>query len=170
MYNHIKSVLSVCSIGIFILLAIASQEVDSKFEPSYTKEDCIVYETKVVFEPDIMVNVIDKITEQPISGAQVYIFVHKYIGKALDGDPPCKRIPFTTEQAYLISDETGSALAFFNPVTFKNEIDKLMITIEVVQDGYEFNQLVVARNYYSTSKVNATIPLIPIEQLDAEST
>ena len=164
MHNPIKNILSVISMGLFLLFALASHGVETKFEPEYHEDDCLE-ETEAIFEPQIDVKVIDKITGHSIPGAWVRVSINFYEGVTQSSVPRCKRVYKFGRSIDSTTGVGGITSAIFSPVAFTTNLDKLIIRIEADIIDYELNKIVLVRTYNSTGKVNVTIPLIPINQL-----
>ena len=164
MHRQIRNILSIISVGLFILFATASHNVETKFEPEYHEDDCLK-EAAATFDPVINVKVIDKFTGHSIPGAWVRVSITFYEGVTQSSVPRCKRVYRFGRVLESTTGEGGATTASFAPVAFTTNLDKLIIRIQADIIDYELNKIVLVRTYNSTGKVNVTIPLIPANKL-----
>jgi transposase-like protein len=161
----IRNLLSFWLIGIFILFAFASTELDSSFKPSYDEDDYLT-KAEVIFTHGARVKVLDKVTELPLQNARVFIHLAYYQGVKKDETPPCQREFRWDQQFHNITGEDSSIpFTQLEIVSFSNALDKLIITIQAIKEGYEYNEIVLTRNYNSNNTVDVTLPLIPVTEL-----
>lgn len=118
-------------------------------------------ETKQV---QIIVNVRDRETNEPISGVLV-IFETSYDQARIEADGKCRLSATNGERQDHVTDASGVVIASTNAFTMTSVRDRIFIRIQVIHDLYAYQSLVEVVDYLSPASLSMTVNLLDKSEL-----